>query len=153
MLKIDKLVAGQIQSFVHTKDVEFKGKEKGSADVAPAWLASAKVTRRAAFKGNIANAESYGKKMERVTGEPYEQKRAPWFEWTPKAGIVTHKTTKAQYLAVLNPESIKSVYYVDGVEATPAQLEDIKRWRKSSGEFGEFAVFGLDSVEYAGGTE
>jgi hypothetical protein len=153
MLKIDKLVAGQIQSFVHTKIVEFKGKEKASGEHAPAWLSSCVVTRRAAFKGNVAGKDSYANKMRREQGEDWEAKRKPWFQFTPKDGIVCHRETGSQYLAVLNPEVIKSVYFVDGIEATEAQLEDIKRWRKSSGEFGDFACFGLDSVEYAGGTE
>lgn len=153
MLNLNNLVAGQIRSIVHTKDVElvtYHNTPSGRVP-APDWLSRSRITCRNVFKGNVAGRESYGNKMRALEGEDWEAKKKPWFTFTDKPGVVVHKTKAAQYLALLNPDRIKTEYFVDGQPATPAQVETIREWKKSSSEFGVIATFALDSVEYYSG--
>jgi len=157
MLNISNLKAGRIYSFRHQGDVEIKKFElveqpdgKKAREYAPEWLTMASITRLASFKGNLACPESYARAMVRENGEYTPTEREPWFTWQSRNGIVSHKTNGKQYLALVNPDVIKSTYFVNGVEATSEQVALIKRWKKGKGEFGNFAVFSLESVECTG---
>lgn len=153
MLNLNTLKAGRIYSFVHSGDVETVAyrNENGSRVHAPEWLKLASITRTAAFKGNLACPESYARAYERAMGEEHVTKREPWFKWESRNGIVSHKQNGNLYLALVNPESIKTTYFVDGVEATEEQAETIRTWKKSKkSEFDIFALFSLDKVECKG---
>jgi hypothetical protein len=156
MLNIANLKTGQIRSIVHEKDVELVQFRNGAGgrEYPPSSLTSARITRRAVFKGNVAGRDSYANKMRELEGEDWEAKRKPWFKFTDKPGVVVHKSQPKQYLALLNPAITKREYFVDGVLATDAQLAEIEKWKKgSSSDFGVLATFGLDSVEYYNGAE
>ena len=150
MLNIESLKAGRIYSFRHIGEVETVAYRKGEdgREYAPEWLKCATITREAAFKGNLACPESYANALAKNGDAPVGKE--PWFNWTKRNGIVAHKQTGAAYLALVNPQAIKTTYFVNGVLATDAQSEAIRQWKKSKGEFGVFAVFGLDKVEYTG---
>lgn len=127
--------------------VKFK-KTDGGRDLCPDWLHSAVITRQAAFKGNLAGRETYGNLM-RKDDPDWQPSREPWFHWGHKDGLVFHKGSGAAYLAIANPETIKATYFVNGVEATEAQAQEIEKWKKGSGkELTNFATFSLESVEY-----
>jgi len=147
MLDLNKLVAGRIYSFRHKGNVELK--KRGL----PNWLECATITAERAFKGNLANPESYGNKQRQLDPEWTPTGKPTWFEWTGQNGLVKHKTTGKPYLALVNPASIKTTYFVNGVEATEAQRAEIKLWKKSQGEFETFAVFDLEKVEHTGEVE
>jgi hypothetical protein len=151
MLNLTSLKAGRIYSFIHKGEVETVAYRNGTngREHAPEWLKLASITRIASFKGNCACPDSYARAMVRREGE-YEPKQAPWFAWETRNGIVSHKKTGALYLALLNPEPIKTTYYVNGVEATAEQEKEIKEWKKGSKEFDIFALFALDKVECKG---
>ena len=152
MLNLSTLKAGRIYSFISKGEVEtvaYRNTPAGRQH-APEWLKLASITRIASFKGNLAAPESYARAYERTNGEEHEQKREPWFKWDSRNGIVAHKKTGALYLALINPEVIKSTYFVNGIEATTEQVATIKEWKKGKGEFDIFAVFALDKVECQG---
>jgi hypothetical protein len=154
MLNITSLVRGRIYSFRHVGAIEFKqfAKVNGARAYAPEWLQSANVVREAAFKGNAACATSYANKM-RQSNPEWTPEREAWFSFSSQDGIVTHNTTGKPYLALVNPEVIKETYFVDGVQATPEQIKEIKAWKKGGQreEKPVFCVFDLtDKVECTG---
>lgn len=152
MLNLNELKAGRIYSFKHAGPVETVSYRKGENGrvLAPEWLKTVSITRESSFKGNCACPESYSNKMRKLNPDWQPSEKESWFQWDSRNGIVAHKKTGKPYLAIVNPQPIKSVYYVDGIEATPEQVEEIKQWRKGSGEFSEFALFDLEKVECQG---
>lgn len=139
MFDISNIRAGQIATFVLGGEPKMN-KTIPTEDGREPNPLFGRVTRRQVQVGNVCGRETYQNKYPEAPGA------RNWFEWTDKPGVVRHRQTGAEYIAIL-PTNCTTQYFVDGREATEEERAVIALARPSRDEPAKFIVMKRENLE------
>ena len=141
MIQKNAFVAGRVYSVVYQSDVDMVQKRDGKENP----LGSSAVTVRRVSTIQAAGNKTWNN-FKVKHGIVTSSARPDWF--TPNTDntcIVSHNKTGVEYLRGLPKGITKEVYMVNGIEASPEQVNTIRAFKKSQGE-SKFVMLTLDKL-------
>jgi hypothetical protein len=149
-IKAENFVAGRIYSVVYNSEVEMTRKKRDTGAVNP--LADESVTVRRVSSVQAAGPKTWTNYLAK-RGESPVGSRPPFWKVTDYNPCIvqgiTENTMGREYLRGLPRGVTKEAYFVNGVEATPAQIEVIRLFKKggSNDNPAEFVLLALAKLE------
>lgn len=132
-MNLNSIVPSRLYSWVFTGIVEMK--KGGRAGVPMNPLSGFEVTCRKVYAGQAASGEMYVNAARKLNPDWAPSDRTPTWEPTSNPCVVKSLSTQECQVRILNPRTVKREYFVDGLPATPTQLETIQAYlptRKSN---------------------
>lgn len=135
-IQLDEIKPSRIYSWVYVADVNTFDREfnKGGRAGTPPNPLYGHVSARKVFAGQAATAEMYRRAWEKLNpGKSFEADDSYTKRFTPTENpcVVKSLATGDLQVRILNPETGKVEYFVDGQPASAEQIEIIKIHKRS----------------------
>ena len=127
-MKSQDIIPSRIYSWVYVGEVKMN--VGGRAGVAPNPLNNQSVTKRAVYAGQAASHEMYLNALAKMGKQP-DPSHVPRFEATSNPCIVKSLSNGKEQARILNPQTRKAEFFVNGNPATQEQVATITAYLPS----------------------